>query len=287
MNYSFNLSLSLTSVASNTILSSTSSLFTLILSFFLLGHRFQPIDLAGVLTTIGGVALVSLRDWQISHDTVVGDVIGLVSAFFYGVWTTALKLKLKDERCVNMLIFFGLLGLFNVMLMWPIMIFLNFIDFEPFNLPSLEVLGFLALNGMFSVLSDYLWARSILITSPLVATVGLSLTIPIAMLFDFTFMSVKFSWMYFFGSCLVVIGFLLINFSFSRQITSETVPHSSSSSSSSNLPSSESSSLVISTEKLTESQPHSSKRVQSEQSPLLCGDAGNEAAQESANGPSN
>jgi hypothetical protein len=43
------------------------------------------------------------------------------------------------------------------------------------------VLGLIVLKGLVdNVLSDYLWARAVLLTSPAVATVGLSLTIPMA-----------------------------------------------------------------------------------------------------------
>ena len=43
------------------------------------------------------------------------------------------------------------------------------------------VLGLIVLKGLLdNVLSDYLWARAVLLTSPAVATVGVSLTIPMA-----------------------------------------------------------------------------------------------------------
>ena len=46
---------------------------------------------------------------------------------------------------------------------------------------SAPVLGLIVLKGLLdNVLSDYLWARAVLLTSPAVATVGLSLTIPMA-----------------------------------------------------------------------------------------------------------
>ena len=41
------------------------------------------------------------------------------------------------------------------------------------------------MNGLCnSVLSDYLWARSVVLTSPTVATIGMSITIPLAMISD-------------------------------------------------------------------------------------------------------
>jgi solute carrier family 35 protein F5 len=60
--YTFNLSLAMTSVASNTILSSTSALWTMMLSTFLKVEEFSLAKLGGSILSIGGVVLVSLTD---------------------------------------------------------------------------------------------------------------------------------------------------------------------------------------------------------------------------------
>ena len=60
--WSFNTSLSMTSVTSNTILSSTSSLFTFFLSILLLGEAFSSRKLAAIVACIAGTALVTLSD---------------------------------------------------------------------------------------------------------------------------------------------------------------------------------------------------------------------------------
>ena len=55
-----------------------------------------------------------------------------------------------------------------------------------------KIFGFLVLSGLSdNVLSDYLWARSVVLTSPTVATIGMSVTIPLAMLSDFLLNHVK------------------------------------------------------------------------------------------------
>jgi solute carrier family 35 protein F5 len=67
------------------------------------------------------VFLVSLKDWGTGqHDSLIGDALSLGSACAYGVYTTVLKMKIEDDRCVDMLQFFGLLGSFNVLLLWPL-----------------------------------------------------------------------------------------------------------------------------------------------------------------------
>ena len=83
--------------------------------------------------------------------------------------------------------------------------------------------GFLFLNAWVGTnLSDVLWARSVVMTSPLVATIGLSLTIPVAMASDLVVSSLlppgtvppsqgHFSAAYGLGSGLVMAGFVLGN----------------------------------------------------------------------------
>lgn len=61
------------------------------------------------------------------------------------------------------------------------------------------------------MLSDYLWARSIVLTSPTVATVGLSLTIPLAFLSDFLLGKGTVGYLSGFGAVFVIFGFVFVN----------------------------------------------------------------------------
>jgi drug/metabolite transporter (DMT)-like permease len=68
------------------------------------------------------------------------------------------------------------------------------------------------LNGFAdNVFSDYLWARAVVLTSPTVATIGMSITIPLAMISDFLINDKSPSGVSFFGAFLVVVGFFLVN----------------------------------------------------------------------------
>ena len=55
-NYFFNASLGLTSIASNTILSTTNGIFTLILSVFILKETPEILKFVAVIIAFGGVA---------------------------------------------------------------------------------------------------------------------------------------------------------------------------------------------------------------------------------------
>ena len=60
-------------------------------------------------------------------------------------------------------------------------------------------------------MSDYLWARAVVLTTPTVATVGLSLTIPLAFLSDAALNGISPAPMAGLGAFAVVAGFVLVN----------------------------------------------------------------------------
>jgi solute carrier family 35, member F5 len=60
-------------------------------------------------------------------------------------------------------------------------------------------------------ISDYLWILAMLMTSPLIVTMGLSLSIPLALLGDFVFKGQLKGLIYWLGAILVLIGFSVVN----------------------------------------------------------------------------
>ncbi len=74
------------------------------------------------------------------------------------------------------------------------------------------VVGFMVLNGLCnSVLSDYLWARAVVLTSPTVATIGVAITIPLAMVSDLLIHGTVPTWLSGFGAFMVIVGFSMVN----------------------------------------------------------------------------
>jgi solute carrier family 35 protein F5 len=221
MNYLFNLSLTLTSVASTTILSSTSGIWVMVFSSVLLRSRFAWPNIAGVMCCIVGAVIISLKDQSSSSSsssssdqkrTISGDVASVLSAIFYGLYTVVLRWRVSDESRLDMRLMLGLLGFFNMTLLWPLFFILDYSNVEAFRVPPLKVIGALFLNGLLgTVLSDYLWSLSVLLTSPLIATIGLSLTIPLAVVADAILRSADFGWAYLLGSAAVLVGFVMVN----------------------------------------------------------------------------
>lgn len=220
-----NASLSYTSVASQTILSSTSSFFTLIVGAFYMIEKINRNKVFGIILSFAGVIIVSkidsadesVPDGQSSLLSVWGNVLALIGAFIYGVYTILLKHKIakpntSKERVLNTHLFFGFVGLYCLLLLWPAILVLHFIGAETFELPgSTQVLVILGINAFITFISDFCWCKAVLLTSPLTVTVGLSLTIPLAMVGDWIFKDFHVNPLYIFGAAAVTMGFLVIN----------------------------------------------------------------------------
>ncbi|KAK9470146.1 uncharacterized protein V1510DRAFT_370869 [Dipodascopsis tothii] len=221
-NWFSNACLSYTSVASATILSCTSSFFTLAIGSLFRVERFTRIKIVAVAVSLLGVILISTQDssseTEATEDThsagaiVLGDLMSLASAAVYGLYTTLLKLRIGDESRINMQLFFGFVGLCNLLLLWPALVVLHVTGAETIEAPpTARVWLIVIVNAMSTLVSDYVWILAILMTSPLVVTVGLSATIPLAMLGDFVFNDHVVGAFYFLGAALVCVAFFLVN----------------------------------------------------------------------------
>ncbi|TCD69972.1 hypothetical protein EIP91_005561 [Steccherinum ochraceum] len=205
-NWSQNASLGYTSVASSTILSSMSGFFTLGIGRIFRVETLTIIKIAAVVTSFGGVILVSLSDSsQVEQDLavraqlastltvkgysvrhIIGDSLSLLSALFYALYVTLLKVRIRNESRVDMQLFFGFVGLFNILLTWPIGLVLHLTGAEPFELPSkTSTIVFVLISMAITLSSDFIYVIAMLKTTPLVVTIGLSLTIPFAVVGDF------------------------------------------------------------------------------------------------------
>jgi solute carrier family 35 protein F5 len=147
-NYFASACLEYTSVGSVTILTSTSSIWTLIFCALTGVEGFTLRKLLGVLASLAGVILISSVDLSGANDDhrgsfphktttqiAIGDAMAFFSAIIYGVYVTVMKRRVGNEERVNMPLFFGLVGLFNVLFLWPGFFILHWTGIEPFELP--------------------------------------------------------------------------------------------------------------------------------------------------------
>ncbi|KAL4741946.1 hypothetical protein BDV11DRAFT_42125 [Aspergillus similis] len=223
--------LQFTTVGSTTILTSTSGVWTLIFGAMLRVEKFTGRKFLGVIASLLGIILISRVDLSATDDAnpdhdgsgstfppksageiALGDAMAAFSAVMYGVYTVVLKRQVGDESRVNMQLFFGLVGVFNMFLLWPGFVLLHLTGVERFALPDTRrVWMIILINALSSLLSDICWAYAMLLTSPLVVTVGLSLTIPLSLVGQIFLQGEYATPLYWVGATVVFVSFLVVN----------------------------------------------------------------------------
>ncbi|KZV84296.1 hypothetical protein EXIGLDRAFT_293819 [Exidia glandulosa HHB12029] len=234
-NWSVNASLGYTSVASTTILTTTSGFFTLGVGALFRVEKVTIVKCGAVLASFCGVVLVSMSDSKqspavpaptppdiltvIVHQlgALFGDALALFSALFYALYVVFLKVRIGSEERVDMQLFFGFIGLFTFFLYWPFGLALHAFGIESLSLPhgQREIVSVLV-NCSITFASDYLFLLAMLKTTPLVVTIGLSMTIPAAIAGD-TFLGRPTAVQALMGGFLVLVGFVVVGWDDSKR----------------------------------------------------------------------
>lgn len=119
--------------------------------------------LIGVLASLAGIILISTVDLSGTTDKnrgsfphksptqiAIGDTLALGSAVLYGIYTIFMKKRIGDEGRVDMLLFFGFVGAFNMVALWPAFLVLHFTGVETFELPPTNTIWTIVLVGRIS-----------------------------------------------------------------------------------------------------------------------------------------
>ncbi|XP_040568259.1 solute carrier family 35 member F5 [Lepeophtheirus salmonis] len=215
-NFCYQMALKNTEAGIVNVLSSSSSFFTLLLgSVFpsnIESDRFTISKFFAVCFSIAGVVLVSFSDLQ-QELTVVpyGALWALAGSVCYSCYIVFLRRKVDHEDKLDAPMFFGFVGVFVFIFMWPFFFVLHFSGEEEFVWPSVKQWTFLAINGIIgTVISELLWLWGCFLTSSLVATIALGLNIPFSMFADILVKKVKYGPVFYIGSLPMFLSFFLV-----------------------------------------------------------------------------
>ena len=101
----------------------------------------QPVHLNSNALILGGT---------ISRIT-LGNVLALLSALFYAMYVILLKVCIKAEYRIDMQLFFGFVGLFNIVGCWPVGLILHLTGAEIFELPHTKQVVYGILINVLSI----------------------------------------------------------------------------------------------------------------------------------------
>jgi len=213
-NYSYQAALSHTEAGVVNVLSASSCLFTLILAAIFPStstDRISLTKLVAVLFTISGVLLVSYSDLKLEDGLPLGSLWTVAGALFYSSYIVFLRRKIDHEDKLDVPMFFGFVGLFCFTFLWPVFLLLHFTGHETFELPNRVQLLAMLVNGVVgTVLSELLWLLGCFHTSSLIATISISLTIPLTTFADVLVKKVSYDRLFYIGSIPMFVSFFIV-----------------------------------------------------------------------------
>ncbi|KAE9036370.1 hypothetical protein PR003_g4848 [Phytophthora rubi] len=127
----------------------------------------------------------------------------------YGVYTTVTRRPIPDDESATISLVFGFSGVINMVCLLPVVLTFQYSAAESADARDRD--AHRHEGGLSTTCCPTTWARSVLLTSPTVATGWLSLTVPLAIVANFWLHGMLPTHMTLLASALVISGFVLIN----------------------------------------------------------------------------
>lgn len=219
-----------TTASNQTILATSSSVFSLVLGVILKFEKFTIGKLISVICSMLGILFItfastvsnpmpiySKSDFQffISLTTEnLGNILAIIGSLSYSGFLALFRAKLGEQTNTdsNSLVY-GYMGFFTFVFGLPVLYIFNYFDWEHFTLPEDKIILLMVLlSSLLGTLSDYFASLASLITSPLTVSLSLSTAIPITMFLDSYYNEgVNFTFRYWIGIILIISSFVFTN----------------------------------------------------------------------------
>ncbi|CAG8547640.1 7202_t:CDS:2 [Paraglomus brasilianum] len=193
--YIWYIAVNLIAMANLTAIYNTSCFFAYIFSILLLGESLKLEKVIAVALSVIGIVIMSNQKnapkedhvpMDYGYEFVAGNVIACIGASFYGLYEVLYKKYASPSTPSGLFAntLTGLMGVFTFLVLWIPIPILHITGVEPFALPSARTFGYILLNASAGVFFNASFMFSIALTSPLFASIGIMVTIPIVTLVD-------------------------------------------------------------------------------------------------------
>ncbi|RCK59644.1 hypothetical protein Cantr_07346 [Candida viswanathii] len=230
-----------TSALNQTVMGSTTSMFTLVIGVMLQTEKFSIKKASCVIASCVGVFMVSLSNQSSNEgkfqpkNPLFGNILALGAALMYAFYLLIMKFKCgTGDRTTNERRLFGYVGIITFILGIPVLYLVDVLGIEKFDFPppNNSILASVVINGVFSVISDYSSILAMLLTSPLVVSLTLTSVIPITIFIDYIIListgaKVKTSFVYIFGIVCILSAVILVNVNITteNELIEEVIEH--------------------------------------------------------------
>lgn len=226
-----------TSASNQTVLATSSSVFSLIIGVALKFEKFTLGKVISVVCSMFGIGLITFSSKALKESSFIafstslasdkiGDLLAIFGAASYSGFLALLRVKLGEQTdSEHDSLVYGYLGFLTFILGFPILLIFHFFKWERLSLPDNNIILLMLFMASFlNALSDYCGSCASLITSPLSVSLSLSAAIPITMLLDSYFYGgSNFSLQYLAGIVLIIASFVFTNVSNKNEIVENAI----------------------------------------------------------------
>lgn len=205
-------SLHYTSLSSNEVLTTMMAPWALFLSILLMPKERHCIlfKSLAILLCLFGTLIIARSDNDQEQSRGMGDMCVLLSALSYGTFDVYLRYNFPENTDLRGIMV--IMGAIVSVVMVPVIYISDLIGFEIFHAPNIEQfagLSFVVMTGSF--LAEYCMVKAVMILSPFVASIGITLNVPISIMIDLVVNSISLQWNFGIGAILCLGGFALVS----------------------------------------------------------------------------
>jgi len=196
-------------------------IFVFVGSVGLIKERPTFLKTAAVSASIGGVIFLSFccnvpppQNISFQHP-IIGAILTIFGSVLLALYQVYFKKLVKESTNIHLINFiFGIIGLFTLLGIWPLLILYHFSDWESFQIPAGVDVLYLLYHTLIFMCAYYGMSVSIAIASPFFITMGISLAFPISLLIDKLIQSGKLSPYWVIGVLMMILSFVIVNISY-------------------------------------------------------------------------